>query len=83
VWIKAADDCGIDMDAWAQRNFELDEHLYWDHIDSGVSKAFLAVEYKKSEEGITSADCSFGPCTGCNACDNLGATIRLGGKRRG
>ena len=31
----------------------------------------------------TTGDCTFGPCTGCDVCSDLGVNIELGGGRRG
>jgi radical SAM family uncharacterized protein len=82
-WDEAAAACGLDIDALAKRDFTLAEPLPWDHIDSGVSKDFLAGEFQRACEGLTSVDCSFVSCTGCGVCPSLGAKLSFGGDGRG
>jgi len=54
----------IDPDDYANRNFEIDEKLYWDHIDCGVTKEFLADELEKAKNVELTPDCREG-CIGC------------------
>jgi radical SAM family uncharacterized protein len=82
-WDEAATACGLSIAALAERDFALDEALAWDHIDSGVSKEFLAKELLLSHECLTSEDCSFAACIACGVCDDLGVTVSLGGDHRG
>jgi radical SAM family uncharacterized protein/radical SAM-linked protein len=64
-WLEAFDAAGLDIAHYANREIPVDSPLPWDHIDMGVSKAFLARENAKAETGETTADCRFGPCVGC------------------
>lgn len=64
LWRQAFDDCGLSVDFYAHRQRGLDEVLPWDHIDSGISKAFLRREYEKALRGQTTRDCREG-CNGC------------------
>lgn len=64
LWQQAFDDCGLSVDFYAHRQRALDEVLPWDHIDSGISKAFLRREYEKALRGQTTRDCREG-CNGC------------------
>jgi radical SAM superfamily enzyme YgiQ (UPF0313 family) len=84
-WDEAAEACGLSIAGLAERAFVVDEPLAWDHIDSGVSKGFLAQELARSREGATSADCSFDACIGCGVCPALDVEVTLGkrGGRRG
>ena len=82
-WTQAEEECGMSIDALAHKEFQQDDALAWDHIDSGVDKAFLALEYTRSLQGITSEDCSFDACINCGVCPDLDVDIRLGGERRG
>ena len=57
AWSQAFRDMGLDPDWYARRARALDEVLPWDHIHAGVSKAFLAREYRKAAAGQVTADC--------------------------
>ena len=65
-WMKAFDCCNIDSGFYANRKRSFDEILPWDHLDYGVSKAFLINECKKAYEGITTLNCRE-KCSGCGA----------------
>jgi len=57
--------------------------LPWDHISSGVSRAYLLKERERALTGVTTPDCSFDDCTACGVCPSLGVDIVLGGASRG
>ncbi len=63
-WIDAFAGCGLDPAFYAHRKRSRDEVLPWDHIDTGVTKAFLWNEYMKALNEETTPDCRLG-CTGC------------------
>ena len=75
AWRESASEMGLDIEAMAQRNFELREVLPWQHISCGVSLAYLRKEYRRALEGETTPDCSFGQCTGCGLCQDLGTEV--------
>ena len=64
TWMEAFRECGLDPAFYANRERTRDEILPWDHIDSGITKAFLWHEKEKSEKAITTKDCRKG-CNGC------------------
>ena len=64
LWLKAFEDCGLDVDFYAHRERGLDEVLPWDHINAYISKNFLKREYEKSLRAETTRDCREG-CNGC------------------
>ncbi len=64
MWQQAFKDCNIDTYFYANRVREQDEILPWDHIDAGVSKAYLWREYERALAGELTHDCREG-CTGC------------------
>ncbi|MGI6316878.1 MAG: TIGR03960 family B12-binding radical SAM protein [Christensenellales bacterium] len=68
LWLRAIDDCGIDVDFYVNRTRTREEVFPWDHIDVGVSKDYLWQEYEKALEGITTPDCR----PGCRNCGMLG-----------
>ena len=49
-WEEAFQRCGLDLEAYATRDFALESVLAWDMIDIGVSKAELVKEYQRAEE---------------------------------
>jgi radical SAM family uncharacterized protein len=65
VWLKAFTECGIDPDFYASRERSLDEPLPWEHIDIGVSPAFLKEEYQRALRAEETNDCRKGPCNTC------------------
>jgi radical SAM family uncharacterized protein len=67
TWQAAFAAHGLDMEWYARRERSIDEHLPWDHIRVGVSRAFLEQEYAKALRGETTSDCR----SGCHACGLL------------
>jgi len=68
AWQEAFNDCGLDMEFYANRVREEDEVLPWDHISCGVKKEYLLEEKEKALKGETTPDCRFEKCTGCGVC---------------
>ena len=64
LWLKAFGECGLDPDFYACRERSTDETLPWDHLDCGVTKAFLKREWEKAQRGEITHDCRKG-CVGC------------------
>ncbi|GAB4217670.1 MAG: TIGR03960 family B12-binding radical SAM protein [Synechococcales cyanobacterium] len=56
------------LDLTAVPHFDLGDPLPWDHIDSGLDKAWLQKDYQKALQAMTVADCSFAQCYGCGVC---------------
>lgn len=46
----------------------LDAPLPWDHIDSGIDKAWLKADLQRALEAATVPDCSFDGCSHCGVC---------------
>src|SRR5437763_8508210 len=63
LWIQAFTDTGVDFRCFANRHKAYDEPLPWDHIDCGVSKAYLRAEDKKSRQARLTSDCHTESCT--------------------
>ena len=66
AWMQAFSDCGVDPAFYANRALEREEMLPWDHISSGVTKAYLYSELDQARRGIATPDCKAG-CRGCGA----------------
>ncbi len=64
LWLEAFKACGLDPDFYALRERDADETLPWDHLDAGVTKAFLRSEWEKARRGERTQDCRKG-CVGC------------------
>ncbi len=68
-WVEASEKTGINLNEYASRNFDLDDALPWDFVDTGITKSFLKSEYKKAMNEKTTPDCRES-CYGCGLeCD--------------
>ena len=68
-WKQALAENDLSFEFYTHRPRPLDELLPWDHIDTGVRKAYLVQEYEGSLQGETQPDCR----QGCVACGILTA----------
>lgn len=82
-WEAAFAAVGVDAAALASVKRATGEPMPWDHIDSGLSGAFLRHEAERALAGQTTADCTFDGCTGCGVCGALGVETVLAGERHG
>ena len=64
LWLKAFEESGVDPDFYATRPRPEDEVFPWDHLDCGVTKAYLLKEWEKAKRAECTPDCRKG-CTGC------------------
>ncbi len=69
LWEQAFADEGMDPDFYTIRPRDTNEPLPWDHIDIGVTKAFLKKEWEHALKGIRTPDCRNGECNECGVCD--------------
>ena len=65
-WMNAFEKCGISPDFYTKRHREYDEILPWDHINSGITKAFLIKENEKAKKAETTLHCRQ-QCAGCGS----------------
>ena len=70
-WLAAFAACGLDPDFYNYRPLGLEEPAPWDHLNVGVSRAFLAREYNKALRAETTLPCNR-QCSGCGANKLLG-----------
>ena len=70
-WMEAFADCGIDPSFYANRRFEYDEILPWDHLDYYVSKDFFIRENKTARQSITTPHCRL-KCSACGVSKEIG-----------
>jgi radical SAM superfamily enzyme YgiQ (UPF0313 family) len=80
-WLTAFESAGVDPAAIANVEREENRPLPWDHLSSGVSRAYLSRERNRALDGKLTPDCSFDGCTGCDACGELGVDVVLAGER--
>ncbi len=82
-WLEAFAETGVDVTAAASDPYVQGDPLPWSHIDSGLAEGFLRLERSRAESASTTPDCTFGECTGCGVCPDLGVDIAIaGGERR-
>ncbi len=65
VWAEAFAAAGVDPAWYAHREWDTYEPLPWDHIDSGVTKAYLRGQWRDVLTGKTVGDCHHGACNVC------------------
>lgn len=65
LWQMAFSNTGLDPDRYAHRPRDKSERLPWDHIDIGVTKAFLWREWEKALSAETTNTCGMDSCYGC------------------
>jgi radical SAM family uncharacterized protein/radical SAM-linked protein len=69
LWTEAFAEEGLDPDFYTLRPRDVCEPLPWDHIDTRVTKAFLAAEWENANGGTFTADCRVDDCNQCGVCD--------------
>ncbi len=75
-WREAFQEAGVDPDFYL-RERETDETLPWDHLDSGVSRKFLAAERDLAYRELETPDCRQSGCQDCGVCDQEEVALRL------
>ena len=51
--------------------YNIDDELPWDKINTGVKKEFLKMEYKRMKTKKQTPWCNESPCYNCGACENF------------
>jgi hypothetical protein len=82
-WLDAFAEEGVDPVALASEPRDPAGPLPWDHIDSGVTRAYLRKERERAMSGVVTPDCSFEDCTACGVCPSLDVDVVLAGESRG
>jgi len=67
-WTDAFSKAGVDPDPFT-RSLPFDAALPWDHVDKGVSKAFLREERIRAGQASATPDCLDGGCSACGLAD--------------
>ena len=66
LWMQAFAETGVDPDFYTLRERSADEVFPWDHIDIGVTKAFLRREWDRAMAARVTPNCREA-CSGCGA----------------
>jgi hypothetical protein len=69
LWEKAFAAAGLDWGFYANRTFDRQDKLPWEHLDYGVSKEFLWREAEAALAGQLTPDCRESACSDCGACE--------------
>ncbi len=72
TWMALFREQGLDPDFYASRRRDADEVFPWDHIDVGVTKAFLWEENQRAHTAVTTPNCR-------QECSHCGASCYKGG----
>ena len=65
----------------AQRSYDTDRVMEWEHISCGVDREYLAHERDLAQKGITTHDCTYDVCTLCGVCPDLKVKNEIAGDR--
>lgn len=75
AWMDAFAAEKIDPADYANRERELDEYLPWEHLSSGVDKAFLTREWQAAQKAAFTPDCRRELCGACGVCQELNVKV--------
>ena len=78
-WLEAFAECGVDPAFYANRRFDYDEILPWDHLDYFVTKDFLIRENKTAHQSVTTPNCRL-KCSACGVSKEMGGACFDKGK---
>ncbi len=81
-WATAAQEelqgYGVSLAWFTTRERGEDEVLPWDHLDSGLDKAWLWGDWQDALGETEIDDCRWSPCFDCGVCPDLGLDIQTG-----
>ena len=69
LWEESFSREDVDINLYAKNPGDIIDPLPWDHVDTGVTKEFLAAEWDRALNGDCTPDCRCGDCNGCGVCD--------------
>ncbi len=81
-WTSAAaaelEPLGVSLAWFTTRERTEGEVLPWDHLDSGLDKAWLWDDWQDALDGRELEDCRWTPCFDCGVCPAMGTDIEVG-----
>lgn len=69
AWARSMNRLGLNCIKYIEE-YETDDDLPWNIIDTLISEEFLKSEWKKSKELILTPDCRWDKCSSCGVCIN-------------
>jgi radical SAM family uncharacterized protein len=69
---------GVSLAWYTTRERGEDEILPWDHLDSGLDKAWLWADWQDALDEQEQDDCRWTPCFDCGVCPTMGTDIEIG-----
>ncbi|MDA8336821.1 MAG: TIGR03960 family B12-binding radical SAM protein [Peptococcaceae bacterium] len=70
-WDEAFRAAGLSAAWYAHQRYDYGDVLPWDHLESGVDRAFLVEEHRRACAGLVTPDCRTGECAACGLCPAL------------
>jgi radical SAM family uncharacterized protein len=81
-WVSACaaelEPLGVSLDWFTTRERFESEVLPWDHLDSGLDKAWLWEDWQDALNARELDDCRWTPCFDCGVCPAMGTDIQIG-----
>lgn len=71
TWMQAMEQAGVSLDWFSYRERDEREALPWDHLDSGLDKAWLWEDWQDAQSDKELDDCRWSPCYDCGVCPGL------------
>jgi radical SAM family uncharacterized protein len=80
-WVAAAEvlePMGVSLEWYTLRERDQHEVLPWDHLDSGLDKEWLWVDWQAALAQVEQDDCRWTPCFDCGVCPAMDTQIQVG-----
>lgn len=81
-WVSACtaelEPLGVSLDWFTTRQRSEEEVLPWDHLDSGLDRAWLWEDWQDALDARELDDCRWTPCFDCGVCPSMGTDIQIG-----
>ena len=81
-WVDAAEaelvPLGVSLAWFTTRERDEREIFPWDHLDSGLDKAWLWADWQDALSEQEQDDCRWTPCFDCGVCPSMGTDIQIG-----
>jgi radical SAM family uncharacterized protein len=81
-WVDACtaelEPLGVSLDWFTTRERTDSETLPWDHLDSGLDRAWLWEDWQDALDARELDDCRWTPCFDCGVCPSMGTDIQIG-----
>jgi len=70
LWIEAAEETGINLEEYAEKEFSPKDELPWDMLNIGVKKEWLLQEYQNALNASLTVPCEEA-CSNCGVCSEF------------